>query len=200
MWKKLIQILTRSTPVEKEKDIMFEHEYDGITELDNVLPPWWLWLFIITVIWAAIYMIRYHVVTDWSQDMQYDQEMAIAKAEVDAYLKASGLDVDASSAVIMDDPESLIAGEDIYKTQCLVCHRADGGGLIGPNLTDDVWIHGGEIGDLFAIIANGVPEKGMQTFKTILSPVQIQQVASYILVNLQGTNPENPFTYPGDPR
>lgn len=200
MWKKLIQILTRSTPVEKEKDIMLDHEYDGITELDNVLPPWWLWLFIITVIWAAIYMIRYHVATDWSQDMQYDQEMAIAKAEVDAYLKGSGLDVDASSAVIMDDPASLIAGEEIFKSQCLVCHRADGGGLIGPNLTDDIWIHGSEIGDLFTVIYNGVLEKGMQSYKTILSPIQIQQVSSFILVNLQGTNPENPFVYPGDPR
>jgi cytochrome c oxidase cbb3-type subunit 3 len=200
MWKKLVQILTRSTPVEKEKDILLNHDYDGITELDNVLPPWWLWLFIITVIWAAIYMIRYHVATDWSQDMQYDQEMAIAKAEVDAYLTASGLNVDAASAVIMDDQASLIAGEEIYKAQCLVCHRADGGGLIGPNLTDDIWIHGGEIGDLFAVISNGVLEKGMQSYRNVLSPVQMQQVASYILVNLKGTEPENPFVYPGDPR
>lgn len=200
MWKKLIQILTKSAPVEKEEDVMLDHNYDGIKELDNVLPPWWLWLFYFTILFAVIYLIRYHVTGDWTSDKEYTEEMAIAKADVDEYLKKSGLNIDASTVVLKDDAATLDAGLQIFTKNCIPCHRPDGGGLVGPNLTDNKWIHGGEINNLFTTISNGVPEKGMQTWKGTLSAQQIQQVASYILVKLKGTNPQNPFAYPGDPK
>lgn len=202
MWKKLIQYLTKTTPVEKEKDVLLDHEYDGIRELDNVLPPWWLWLFYITIFIGVIYMIRYHVMGDWSSDKEYTEEMAMAKSEVDAYLKKTGGDINENTAKVVNDAEALKNGKTIFNEpgKCATCHRLDGGGLIGPDLTDDKWIHGSDIGSLFKIIKNGVPEKGMTKWDGLLSAKQIQEVASYILVELKGTNPENPKVYPGDPK
>lgn len=202
MWKKIIQYLTKSAPIESEKDVMLDHEYDGIRELDNVLPPWWLWLFYITIFIAVIYMVKYHVMGDWSSGKEYVEEMTVAKADVDAYLKKTGGDINENTAKIVNDAETLKRGKAIFNEpgKCSTCHRPDGGGLIGPNLTDDKWIHGSEIGSLFKVIKNGVPEKGMTKWGGILSAKEIQTVASYILVELKGTNPPNPKVYPGDPK
>lgn len=200
MWKKLLEILTKSTPVEREADVMLDHNYDGIKELDNVLPPWWLWLFYVTIFIGVVYLIKYHVASDWTSDKEYQEEVTLAKADVDAYLEKSGLNINVDNVVLKDDEATLTAGNAVFTKNCIPCHRPDGGGLVGPNLTDDKWIHGGEIKNLFNTISEGVPAKGMQTWKGVLSPVQIQQVASYILVKLKGTNPQNPFAYPGDPK
>lgn len=200
MWKKLLDALTRSTPVEREQDVMLDHDYDGIKELDNKLPPWWLWLFYFTVIFSVIYMIKYHVTGDWTSDKEYNEEIVLAKTDVDDYLKKSGLNIDASTVKLKDDNTTLAAGLEIFTKNCVACHRPDGGGIVGPNLTDDKWIHGGDIKDLFKTISEGVPAKGMQTWKGTLSASQIQQVASYILIKLKGTKPQNPFAYPGDPK
>ncbi|MGE5354856.1 MAG: cbb3-type cytochrome c oxidase N-terminal domain-containing protein [Deltaproteobacteria bacterium] len=200
MWKKIIQNLTKATPVENEQDVMLDHDYDGIKELDNTLPPWWLWLFYFTILFAVIYLIRYHVTGTWTSGKEYEQEMEIAKADVEDYLEKSGLNIDASTVTLKDDAATLDAGLAIFTKNCVACHRPDGGGIVGPNLTDDKWIHGGDIKDLFKTISEGVPAKGMQTWKGTLSAQQIQQVASYILIKLKGTNPTNPFAYPGDPK
>jgi len=191
MWKKLINILTRTTPIEEEHDILLEHDYDGIQELDNKLPPWWLWLLYITIIISAVYMYRYHFSGDWSSATEWEQEMAEAQLNVDAYMAEQGDIVDENTATILNDEESLKNGEVIFNEpgKCATCHKTDGGGLIGPNLTDEFWIHGGDIKDLFKVIKNGVPEKGMIAWKTQLNPVQMQEVASYILVKLKDTNP-----------
>jgi len=195
-----MQILTKTTSLEKEADIMLDHEYDGIRELDNVLPPWWLWLFYITIFIAVVYFAKYHIIGDWSSAKEYTEEMAVAKADVDAYLKKTGGDINENTAKLMNDEKALADGKKIFDTNCASCHRPDGGGIIGPNLTDDKWIHGGDIKSVFKTIKQGVPEKGMLTWDGKISAKQIQEVSSYILVKLHGTNPANPKVYPGDPK
>lgn len=189
MANKLLKFLTRSTPIEKEEDILLDHDYDGIQELDNKLPPWWVYLFFITIIIAAVYLVRYHVVGDWSSSQEWEEEMAAAQVKIDAYMAEQGDILDENSVFLVDNAEALAEGKEIFNTNCAACHKTDGGGLIGPNLTDEYWIHGGDIKDLFTTIKYGIPEKGMISWKTQLKPEQMQAVASYILVELQGTNP-----------
>jgi len=191
MWKKLLNILTKTTPVEKEKDILLDHNYDGIQELDNVLPPWWLWMLYITIIISAIYIYRYHLSGDWSSGQQWEQEMAAAKEKVDAYMASQGDIVDENTVALLTDETSLQNGETIWNEpgKCAACHKVDGGGSVGPNLTDEYWVHGGDIKDLFKTIKYGIPEKGMISWRKQLNAVQMQEVASYILINLKGTNP-----------
>lgn len=170
--------------------IIQDHDYDGIKELDNSLPKWWLWLFYFTIIFSVIYVLRYHV-TGWGvlQQEEYDIEMADAKLK---YSKPdNGSMLDASTVTLLTDEASMAAGKVIYDKQCAVCHLAEGQGLVGPNMTDEYWIHGCDISDLYNIIVVGVPEKGMISWESQLPPVQIQQVASFIL-SLQGTDPPNP--------
>lgn len=178
----------------KEKDeltgdeLLAGHEYDGIQELDNKLPKWWVGLFYITIIWSAVYMVHYFVLqTGDLQAAEYDKEMAEA---ADKYKKPAGSDINAENVTLLTDEASLAAGKVIYDKSCAVCHLSKGEGLVGPNMTDQYWIHGGSIGDLFDIIVVGVPEKGMISWKDQLTPKQIQEVSSYIL-SLQGTNPPN---------
>jgi len=167
-----------------------DHDYDGIKELDNKLPKWWLWLFYITIAFAAIYVLRYHVM-GWAplQEEEYEQEMAEARMAIGSRQSASALD--ASTVTRLTDEASLAAGKQIYDQSCSVCHLAQGQGLVGPNLTDEYWIHGCSIGDIYNIIVVGVPEKGMISWESQLKAEQIQQVASYIM-GMKGTNPPNP--------
>ena len=181
-----------------EKDLLLDHEYDGIQELNNKLPPWWVGLFWITIIFAVIYFPYYHIFSGWTSASEYKAEMAAAKADVDTYLKESGGAVTEEDVTLMTGDADLAAGQETYATNCVSCHLADGGGVVGPNLTDKFWLHGGGIKDVFKTIKYGIPEKGMISWKSSLSPVQIQQVASYILVKLQGTTPANPKAPQGD--
>ena len=166
------------------------HDYDGIQELDNKLPKWWLWLFYITIIFSVIYVIRYHV-TGWGelQEEEYASEMKAAETKYSQNQSTTTLD--ASNVTLLTDDASLASGKTVYDQHCAVCHLAEGQGLVGPNMTDEYWIHGCSIGDVYNLIVVGVPEKGMVSWEKTLSPVQIQQVASFIL-SLQGTNPPNP--------
>lgn len=192
MWKKLMNILTNATPIEKEKDVLLDHNYDGIQELNNKLPPWWLWLFYICIIFSVIYIYRYHFSgSDWSSDKEWTEEMASAEAKLAAYRAETGDVVDENNVTLLTDEASLKNGETIFNEpgKCATCHKTDGGGLIGPNMTDEYWIHGGDIKDLYKVIKNGVVEKGMISWASQLSPKQMQEVASYILVKLAGTNP-----------
>jgi cytochrome c oxidase cbb3-type subunit III len=166
------------------------HEYDGIKELDNRLPKWWLGLFYITIIFAAVYFLRFHVLkTAPLQEDEYTNEVAAAQAKYKDMQPANT--IDASSLLLLTDEASLASGKAIFDKNCVVCHLAQGQGLVGPNLTDNYWIHGCTIGEVFNLITIGVPEKGMISWKTQLTPEQIQQVASYVL-SLKGTNPPNP--------
>jgi cytochrome c oxidase cbb3-type subunit III len=173
------------------------HEYDGIKELDNRLPKWWLGLFYITIIFAAVYFLRFHVLkTAPLQEDEYTNEVAAAQAKYKDMQPANT--IDASSVVLLTDEAGLASGKAIFEKNCVVCHLAQGQGLVGPNLTDNYWIHGCTIGEVFNLVTIGVPEKGMISWKTQLTPEQIQQVSSYVL-SLKGTNPPNPKEPQGQP-
>lgn len=197
MLSKLNQILTKSTPIEREQDIMFDHDFDGIKELDSKIPPWFSWLFIITIIFAAYYMIDYHVIGS-GQVMQeeYSAEVNKASLEREALIK-SGAFVNEETVTLLTDASGLEAGKAIFEANCIACHAADGGGIVGPNLTDDYWIHGGGIKNIFKVIKYGVVEKGMISWQTQLSPNQIQEVASYVL-SFYGTTPASPKQAEGE--
>jgi cytochrome c oxidase cbb3-type subunit 3 len=196
----LENILTRSVPIEKEAAIQFEHEYDGIRELDNVLPPWWLWMFYATIVFSIIYLVHYHISPikafenigfigpGVGQEELYKMEMEQAEKEKQAYLAQMANKVNEENVTALLEPKEIAEGKNIFLTNCATCHGKEGQGGAGPNLTDDYWLHGGGIKNVFKTIKYGVPQKGMIAWETQLSPMQIQQVASYILT-LRGTNP-----------
>jgi cytochrome c oxidase cbb3-type subunit 3 len=191
-WTRLMKAATKAVPVSQEQDVDLGHDYDGIRELDNRLPPWWLWLFYVTIIFSVIYWGVYHV-TGSAPGLkeEYEKDMETAKAAVAAYVATQADKVDENSVVALTDPAELDLGKSIFTANCLPCHGAAGeGNTIGPNLTDEYWIHGGGIKNIYKTLVNGVIEKGMQSWKENLRPAQIQQVASYVL-SLQGTNPPN---------
>ncbi|SNR56127.1 cbb3-type cytochrome c oxidase N-terminal domain-containing protein [Flavobacterium sp. ov086] len=197
-YKDLMQKLTQTQPIEKEGDLLMDHDYDGIKELDNNLPPWWVYLFYICVVFGVIYVARYEFFGGDDQETELKKEMAQAKIDVDEYLKTAPDLMDEKTVVLLNDPENLAVGKEIFTTNCAACHRADAGGQIGPNLTDDRWILGGGIKNLFHTITNGGRDgKGMIAWKGTLKPKEIQKVASYIL-SLQGSNPKDPKEAEGE--
>lgn len=182
-----------AVPVEREGEITLGHAYDGIRELDNKLPPWWVNMFILTIIWAVGYMYYYHWGGDGpSSTEEYTMEVEAAKKEIAVALASKpGGAVDESNVTALTEAGPLGEGEMIYKNNCAACHGQLGEGTVGPNFTDEYWIHGGGIKDLFRTIKYGVPEKGMISWQAQLKPEDMQKVASYILT-LKGTNPPNP--------
>lgn len=170
--------------------LMRDHSYDGIMELDNKAPAWFQFLFYITIVFSVIYMINFHILKkDNLMIDEYMQEMTVAQQEKDLLIKSGGL-INETNVAILNSPEDIKAGKDIFTINCISCHGNLGEGTVGPNLTDDYWIHGGGIKNVFATISNGVPAKGMITWKAQLNPKQIQQVSSFVLT-LHGTKPPN---------
>lgn len=194
----LMKSLTDAVPVEEEASIMLDHDYDGIKELDNNLPPWWKYGFYLTIVFAVVYLYMYHV--DGSADLQtveYEKEMAKAKTENEEYMKTAANKVDENTITYLADAKDQAAGKDAYLASCAACHGRAGEGGVGPNLTDAYWLHGGSIKDVFKSIKYGWPEKGMKSWKEDLSPMQIAQVTSYIL-SLKDSNPANGKAPQGD--
>ena len=190
--------LTRSRSIEKEGEIILDHNYDGIRELDNVLPPWWVYMFYVTIIFAVVYLVRFHIVGDYTQTIEYENEVAEAKIAIEEYKKTAKNLVDVNTVEVLTDASDLSAGEKIFTANCVVCHMADGGGGIGPNLTDEYWILGGGIKNVFRTISEGGRDgKGMVAWKNSLKPVEMAQVASYLL-QFQGTTPANPKAPEGE--
>ncbi|MFZ1676448.1 MAG: cbb3-type cytochrome c oxidase N-terminal domain-containing protein [Saprospiraceae bacterium] len=178
-------------PIEEEYKIDTGHSYDNIRELDNIIPPWFTTAFIITIIFGIGYFYRYQIAKSGpSQIQEYNSAIALAEIQHDEYLKTAANAIDESNVKIMTGAD-LEEGKKTFQTICAACHRVDGGGQVGPNLTDDYWIHGGALKDLFKTIKYGYPEKGMISWKDQLSPSQMAQAANYILT-LRGTNPPNP--------
>jgi cytochrome c oxidase cbb3-type subunit 3 len=180
---------------EYKDPLLLDHEIDGIRELDNKLPRWWVWLFYLTIMYAIFYLSYYHVFAkgDLAKKGQmateYQAEMKIGEA-----LKVAAMTkFEATIATLQPSqaPDVLANGKKTFLTLCAPCHRPDGGGLVGPNLTDDYWIHGANFSNSVATIWNGVPAKGMITWKNTLKPKEIYDVASY-LYTLRGTKPPNP--------
>lgn len=190
--------MTKAVPVERESDVMLDHNYDGIRELDNILPPWWVGLFYATIIIGVVYFSYYHISDKGlSSSEAYALEMEEAEAAVEAYLAMQADQVDETNVERLVDANELALGESIFVNKCAVCHQVDGGGGVGPNLTDQYWLHGGDIKDLFRTIKYGVPEKGMISWKSQLRAGDMQRVASYILT-LVGTTPAAPKAPEGD--
>lgn len=189
---KVMHALTDAVPVEREHEIMMDHEYDGIRELDNNLPPWWLWMFYATIFFAFAYMIWYHVLPfGEDQHEQYAAELMQAEEEKAAYIAKRGEMVDETNVAFLADAADLRAGRAIFNEHCQACHANDGGGGVGPNLTDNYWIHGGSIKDIFGVVKYGVPTKGMISWQNQLRPKEMAQVSSYIQT-LVGTEPAAP--------
>ncbi len=188
---KFRRAITKTTPVETEHELLLNHDYDGIKELDSQIPPWFLWLFYITIFFSIVYMLDYHVFNSSPlQDAEY--QLQVKQAEVErAELMNSGAMLNEESVTLLTDQAAIDNGKQIFATNCVACHAADGGGLVGPNLTDDYWIHGGGVKNIFKTIKYGVTAKGMIAWQTQLNPKQMQDVSSYI-VTLHGTTPAAP--------
>jgi cytochrome c oxidase cbb3-type subunit 3 len=169
---------------------LLDHDADGIQELDNLLPRWWVWLFWMCNVFAFLYMVYYHGLgIGESQAAAYNKEAAAGEAIKSAAL--ANFESSLGTLQPLKDKTSLDDGRRIFTSYCAPCHRADGGGLVGPNLCDDYWIHGSAYQDHLKIIINGVPAKGMLTWRGVLKPQEIQNVASFI-ETLKGSNPPNP--------
>jgi cytochrome c oxidase cbb3-type subunit 3 len=217
-----------------EKEVkLLDHNYDGIQELDNDLPRWWVWLFYITIVWAFLYMGFYHVFNiGYLSADEYRRELdpnyeRIGRLDDKAFgiiskyhspifdpqrdvtlagavRKAGGVkwheesrETDTTTYVALTEPAAIDAGKSIFAVRCTPCHGKAGEGNIGPNLTDDYWLHGAGMTNVVKTVKYGYPAKGMLAWRTELSPQQILQVASFVL-SLHGTNPPNPKPPQGD--
>ncbi len=191
-WQKMWDSMNASVPVAQEQDIDLGHNFDGIRELDNHLPPWWKGLFYGSIVWGAIYLFFYHVVPMFplSRD-EYKNEVSAAE-EQSRILRASmpAETIDEANLAFTDNQEFIGKGKLVFTgNNCGSCHRADGGGnAIGPNLTDKYWLHGGDVKNVFATIKGGVVEKGMPAWGKVMSAADVRNVTFYVM-SLQGSNP-----------
>lgn len=197
-FKKLMKAWTKSKDIDEEEEIILDHNYDGIKELDNSLPPWWLYLFYGTILFGVIYLVRFHIVGDYDQKLEYEQEVAAAKLELEKYKKNTPNVFDIEKAVLLTEASDLKRGKAVFNLNCASCHAQDGGGGIGPNLTDKNWILGGGFKNVFNTVYNGGRSgKGMIAWKATLKPEDIQKVSSYVL-SMQGTTPAKPKKAEGE--
>ncbi|MEM6963300.1 MAG: cbb3-type cytochrome c oxidase N-terminal domain-containing protein [Bacteroidota bacterium] len=201
--------LAGGVPLDQEADILLSHDYDGVRELDNNLPPWWVGMFYATILFAGVYMVVYHVSDIGMSNIEaYEKEVRDAEIAIAAYnlkmaeekAKAEKSEViSAETIAVLTDADQIAAGKETFDTYCVACHGKYGEGMegLGQNLTDEYWIHGGGIKNIYKTISDGVPGKTMVAWKATLKPKEIQQVSSYILT-LQGTNPPNAREAEGD--
>ena len=188
-YQNMVSKLTRSKEIESENDIMLDHDYDGIKELDNVLPPWWVYLFYGTIVFSLVYMVRFHVMNEYDQEQEFKNEVELAELEKSKLPKSAEDEVSYETVVAVTDATKLAKGKEIFINACAACHKADGGGLVGPNLTDEYWINGGGIKNVFKLISEGSKNNpSMVAWNKNLSSSDIQNIASYILT-LQGSKP-----------
>jgi len=194
IWQSFRKKMIGMIPIEKEHDILLHHNYDGIQELDNNLPPWWLYGFYLSIVFSIVYIGYYHFSeSSMNSSEEYDYEVQQAKIEVKKYMALQSNEIDEDNIEALTDVESINYGQLVFKSNCVTCHLEGGGGSpvsVGPNLTDEYWIHGGDMTSIFNTIKYGVPEKGMIAWKSQLSNADMHKVTSYI-ASLQGTNPPN---------
>ncbi|MES2374258.1 MAG: cbb3-type cytochrome c oxidase N-terminal domain-containing protein [Bacteroidota bacterium] len=197
-WLKYWDKFNSLRPIKEEGQIDLGHDYDGIRELDNRLPPWWLYGFYACIVFAVIYLWRYEVShTAPSSLEEYNMAMQKGAEEKEAYLLKSASNVDENTVKLLVNESDLASGKTIFTSTCAACHAADGGGLVGPNLTDDYWLHGGGVKEIFKTIKYGWQEKGMKSWKDDYTPVQIAQLTSYIK-SLRGKKPAQPKEAQGE--
>jgi cytochrome c oxidase cbb3-type subunit 3 len=185
-------------PIDKEGEIDMGHDYDGIRELDNRLPPWWVWTFYISIFMAIGYLYVYHGSDiGLSQHEEYVEAMKKGEEQKEAFTARQKNSINEKNLKYVTDAKVLEKAKGIYIANCAACHGAEGQGGVGQNLTDKYWVHGGSISDVYQTIKNGVPEKGMIAWKTQMQPTTILNLASYIRT-LQGTSPPNPKEKQGE--
>jgi len=196
--KKLIKSWTKAKDIDSEEEIILDHNYDGIKELDNTLPPWWVYMFYASIVFAIVYLVRFHVLDGDSQIVEYNKAVAEAKASLKKYKSTATDLITAENVTLLTDAKDLSRGKAIFNLNCASCHIADGGGSIGPNLTDEYWILGGGIKNVFTTISNGGRDgKGMIAWNKTLKADDIAKVGSYV-ISLQGTTPANPKAPQGE--
>lgn len=187
-WQKLAGL----RPLKYEQTMMMEHAYDGILEIDNPIPAWFMTLFYGSLFVSVLYMFFYHVVGDGQiMTTEYKEQLVEGETIKQAYMKKYASLINENNVTFLKDETSMKEGKKIFTQNCVACHMADGGGGVGPNLTDEFWLHGGSVKSVYHTISEGVAEKGMIAWKKSLNPIQMQQVASYIL-SLKGTKPAKP--------
>jgi len=175
-----------------DKDELLDHNYDGIKEYDNNLPRWWVNLFWITIIYGVIYGIWFHLPSTPTPSEQLAKDMGdLAAMHAAADGSAAGDASEDKLIALAANTTAVAHGKEIFVSKCVVCHGPDGQGVVGPNLTDKYWIHGGKITEIRNTVSEGVPAKGMLTWKTMLTPEDINAVVAYVWT-LRGTTPANP--------
>jgi cytochrome c oxidase cbb3-type subunit 3 len=187
--KELLKSWTKSKAIEEEQEIILDHNYDGIKELDNALPPWWVYMFYATIVFAVVYLVRFQVMDGDTPAMEYEKAVAQARLEINKFKSTAPDLITAENVILLTDDSDLKRGRAIFNINCASCHLTDGGGSIGPNLTDEYWILGGGIKNVFTTISNGGRSgKGMIAWNKTLKPADMAKVSSYVL-SLQGTTP-----------
>lgn len=198
MAKDFISSINNAVPVDEEEKILLEGEHDGIQELDNALPPWWTYFFASCVLFGIGYLLYYHTFgMGGLQTLEYEKEVALAKAKKEELLATKYAKINENTVESLTAATDLEAGKTLFLKKCASCHAKDGGGGVGPNLTDPQWLHGCDIKDIFKTITYGVPSKGMISWQNQLNPLQIQQIASHILT-LKGKTPAKPKEAQGE--
>ncbi|MDX1827931.1 MAG: cbb3-type cytochrome c oxidase N-terminal domain-containing protein [Lutibacter sp.] len=198
-WQRFLKSMTKANELGKEEDVMLDHDYDGIKELDNVLPPWWKAGFYITIAIGVFYSIMVIGFNKYNQFDELKDELATAKKQVETYKSEHPELFSTENITAFTDAENIAKGKALFTSKtCFACHAADLGGGIGPNLTDNHWILGGGIKNIFHTISKGGrPGKGMVAWEATISKLERQQLASYI-ISMQGTTPAAPKAPQGD--
>lgn len=177
----------------RDEDRLLDHEYDGIREYDNPLPRWWLWIFWVSIAWSVVYVANVipGVGSGAGREKQYAAEMDAARAKYGDPAAALATVDDAAILAATADPAQVEVGKATFMTNCVACHRDDGGGNIGPNLTDEYWIHGSRPSQIHGTIASGVLDKGMPAWSAVLKPEEVLAVTAYVR-HLQDSHPKDP--------
>lgn len=180
----------------EHKEEVLEHDYDGIQEYDNPLPRWWLMILYGSIAWALFYVPWYHFGPGPLAAEEYAAELEAAGEQLGAPRAPATFTPEQLTAAV-GDPAQLAVGKKVFETHCVACHTASGAGLVGPNLTDEFWIHGGSLANIAKVVVEGVPDKGMIAWGTQLSSAELVGVVGYIR-SLKGSNPPNPKAPQGD--
>ena len=184
--------MTSNENLKDGKDFSDSHNYDGITELNNPAPAWIMIVFFITIAFSVVYAVYYFGVPGRNVDQVSEYERKVAEFEANkASMNANDPEASAMAALSMEEIEEQ-GGKLFLEKGCIACHGMKGeGNAIGPNLTDNMWLHGCSEEDIVKIITEGKPEKGMTPYKAMMSPEQINTLAQFIKKSLVGSNPEN---------
>jgi len=188
----ILAVLTRMknyvVPPESENGMEMDEDFDGIRELDNRVPPWFNYLFYGSIVFALVYMADFHILKSSKLPLgEYQEELTAAGLQRQILIATQG-SIDESKLTVLTDPAAVKSGMENFTKYCVSCHGTEAGGIVGPNLTDKFWIHGGGVKDVYTTIKIGVPAKGMISWELVFTPKQIQELASYVL-SLQGTSP-----------